>query len=119
MLKDLRRSGTAHRESGPDALVRARVELARIRRHADDQRVHVVASLSRTCEDLVEAERERLIAKACRPYRDEETAAIRALAQRLDEPTRRQLFNETLDPHLLPDALARAVPRDLEPLILR
>lgn len=101
-----------------DTLTRAREELARIRRHADDQCRHEVAILARTCEDRPEPERERIIARACKPHRTEETAAIRRLAQTLDAQTRRQLFDETLDPHMMPDSLAKAVPHNLESLIL-
>lgn len=112
-MLNVRNGSKAH-----ETLTRAREELARIRRHADDQCRHEVAVLSQACEDLPAPERERIIAKACKPHRDEETAAIRDLAARLDARTRRQLFDETLDPHILPDPLAKAVPRSLEPLIL-
>lgn len=93
------------------ALTRALVDLSWIRRRADDRCEHEIVLINRACDDLSQHDRERLIAKACRPHRSVEAALTRRLAARLDEATRREVFDRTLDPHFLPAPLEKAVPR--------
>jgi len=57
-----------------------------------------VHAVGRAYEDFPASERERMIAKACKPHRAVEAALTRQLADRLDAQTRREVFKRTLDP---------------------
>jgi hypothetical protein len=96
----------------------ALVDLARIRRYADERCEHEIERINQACADLPQSQRQRIVARACRPHRMVEAALTRRLAARLDPTTRRKIFDRTLDPHFLPDDLERAVPRSLRPILL-
>jgi hypothetical protein len=86
----------------PTDLTRALSDLSWIRRRADDRCEHVIRELDQALTGLAGPDRDRLIAKACKPYRAIEAALTRRLAARVDEGTRREVFNRTLDPLFQP-----------------
>jgi hypothetical protein len=85
-------------QASHDPLEQALSDLAWIRRHADDRCEHELHAVGRAYEDFPASERERMIAKACKPHRAVEEALTRQLADRLDSQTRREVFKRTLDP---------------------
>lgn len=87
---------------------RALADLSWIRRRADDRCDHAIRELDQALTGLAGPDRDRLIAKACKPYRDVEAALTRRLAARVNDRTRREVFNRTLDPFFQPDLEASA-----------
>lgn len=112
------RRPTSSLTSRSSDLSRALGDLGWIRRRADERCAHEIATIARACEGLAEPDRDRLIAKACRPHRRVEAALARRLAERLDQRTRRAVFDRTLDPQFLPAPLERDVPAELAAVIL-
>ena len=91
----------------PNGLLRARLdldaireELEAIRKRADDRVSRDVARIESFYEGLPEHERASILTQVLRRDRDQEDRELAELTDGLDRRTRRQLFNETLDPHL-------------------
>lgn len=83
-------------------LTRALTDLSWIRRRADGRCEREISTVGQAYDGLPRPQRERLIAKACKPHRAVEAALARRLAARLDQATRRAVFDRTLDPDFLP-----------------
>jgi len=85
----------------PKSLKSARVELSQIRNDADHR---VQQSMEKVFSEFVGAtdrDLRRALQHACQPIRAQEDAAISQMIAELDPTDRKQLFSETLDPHLL------------------
>lgn len=79
----------------------ARRELAQIRGHADARVQHSMEKVFSEFVGATDRELRRAMYAATAPIRAQEDAAIAAMAADLAPTDRKQLFVETLDPHLL------------------
>ena len=80
-------------------------------RHAADSAVRFEIERVRERHPAAsEPELQRIVANACRPFRNDESAALARLAESLSAEARELLFKETLDTHFMPRRIAEKVP---------
>jgi hypothetical protein len=95
-----------------DPLAQARVAFSLIRHTADTAILFEINRINERHPDLSQSHRQRLMADSCRPHRLTESKALRSLAAGLTSKDLARLFDETLDPHFLPDELTAKLPKD-------
>jgi hypothetical protein len=87
--------------SGMKSIQAARGELSRIRSEADARVRHSMEKVFSEFVGATDRELRRAMHAATAPIRAEEDAAIARMAAELEPRERKQLFAETLDPHLM------------------